>query len=376
MKKRLHILFLSGWYPSRVTPENGDFIQRHAEAVALIHEVTVIHVITDPSVQGIEISDKTSDSVRTLIAYIQHTKNPFTKAFRFISAYTRLLKKAKKLDFIHLSKLYPAGIVALYLKLFKRKKYIISEHHHIYHYPYNQKIGFWQKLLSKIITKQATFVSPVSDDLGFAMQDFGLKGNYRKVPNVVKTDIFHAREKKHSNTFMLLHVSNMAAVKNVEKILEVIAELQNHIADFVFYLIGSDSAKYESYALSLKIKPDKIKFIDQIDQEELSEYYRKSDVFLLFSSIENLPCVILESFSCGTQVISTNVGGISEFFPEKYGYLIESGNKKQLLNHIIKIQTNHERASSSDMHAYVEKNFSPRSIAAMFDTLYKTSSKD
>ena len=51
MHKKLHILFLSGWYPSRVSPSNGDFVQRHAEAVATVQNVTLIHVITDKNIK-------------------------------------------------------------------------------------------------------------------------------------------------------------------------------------------------------------------------------------------------------------------------------------------------------------------------------------
>jgi hypothetical protein len=32
---KLNILFLSGWYPNRVLPTLGNFVQKHAEAVAL-----------------------------------------------------------------------------------------------------------------------------------------------------------------------------------------------------------------------------------------------------------------------------------------------------------------------------------------------------
>lgn len=374
MKKPLHILFLAGWYPSRVTPEAGDFIKRHAEAVSLKNDVTVVHIKSDPnSRKKIEIEAYTKNNVRTLIAFVKPSSNAITKLFRFIKAYEILLKKVGNYDIVHLNKLYPAGIIAVFLNIFKKKKYIISEHFHIYHKPFNEKIGFVEKQLSKIITKRAAYVCPVSDNLGSAMQAFGLKGNYHKVPNVVKTDVFYPKENKPKEPFKLLHVSSMASLKNVDEILKVVAEFQKNNADFVFYLIGRDSNKYEKLAKSLKIKSDKIKFIDQIDQKALSEYYRKSDVFLLFSSIENLPCVILESFSSGTPVITTNVGGISEYFPEKYGYLIEKGNKKQLLDRILKIQNSSERESATSMHAYVEKNFSSNTIATTFDKLYRES---
>lgn len=372
MKEKLHILFLTGWYPSRVTPVAGDFIKRHAEAISSIHNVTVIHVKTDPKAQKrIEILDDSKDNIRTLIAYVKPASTIFTKAFLFIKAYTILLKKAENFDITHVNKLYPAGIIAILLKAFKKKKYIISEHYHIYHKPYNSEIGFIEKTFSKLITKNASFVCPVSDNLGVAMQDFGLKGNYHKVPNVVKTAIFYPKEIKSKGRFTLLHVSSMASMKNVDKILEVVAKLQQHCDDFVFYCIGNYSEQLEAYARTLKIESEKIKFIDLIDQEELSEYYRKSDVFLLFSSIENLPCVILESFSSGTPVISTNVGGISEYFPKDFGYLIEKSNQIQLLERILRIKDKSEIEQPNKMHNYVEKNFSPKSIAHAFDKLYK-----
>ncbi len=46
--KRKNMLFLASWYPNRVIPGNGIFIRKHTEAVALIQNVYVLHIITDP----------------------------------------------------------------------------------------------------------------------------------------------------------------------------------------------------------------------------------------------------------------------------------------------------------------------------------------
>ena len=48
LKKKLHILFLCGWYPSSILPQNGDFIMRHAKAVSNKHKVSVLHIISRP----------------------------------------------------------------------------------------------------------------------------------------------------------------------------------------------------------------------------------------------------------------------------------------------------------------------------------------
>ncbi len=375
MSKKQHIVFLTGWYPSKVIPLNGDFIQRHAEAVALLHKVTVVHVITDSKATKTVVTDKEINGVRTLITYIKPSR---LKLLLFFTAYLRLLKKLNKIEVIHVNKLFPVGIVAVYYKWFKGIKYIISEHHHIYHSPYNKKIGFVEKVFSKTITKQAAYVCPVSNNLGSAMQEFGLKGNYHKVPNVVYTDIFTPKlptdkegRQTDNDIFTLLHVSNMTALKNVTSILETIAVLQQHIPHFKFYLLGGNAKKFVKMASDLGIDKDNIVFVGSVSQEELAVYYKKADVFLLFSTIETFSCVIYESLSSGTPVISTDVGGIKEHFPAAYGRLVDQGDKEALLRSILEIQRSKTKATAATMHQYIEDKFSPLSIAKQFSKIYK-----
>lgn len=82
MSNKLHILFVCGWYPSKVSPTNGDFIQRHAEAVSLNHKVTVIHIITNKEAKkNIDYTTEKINGIETHIGYIKHCNNPFKKIF-------------------------------------------------------------------------------------------------------------------------------------------------------------------------------------------------------------------------------------------------------------------------------------------------------
>src|SRR5438128_1250722 len=40
----MKLLWLASWYPDEYEPTNGDFIQRHAKAVATLMRVDLIHV--------------------------------------------------------------------------------------------------------------------------------------------------------------------------------------------------------------------------------------------------------------------------------------------------------------------------------------------
>ncbi len=375
MREKLNILFLCSWYPSRVLPTNGDFVQRHAEAVSTQHKVTVFHIITDANcVKKIEISDEIVQNVRTLIAYVKPTSNLLFKVLRFRKAQNELLKKVNKIDIIHVNKLFPMGIFALQLKRKLNIPFIVSEHHSMYQNPYFKSISFLEKKISKLIATRASFICPVSDDLGKAMQQFGLKGNYHKVPNVVNTKLFTVKE-KYNKKFTLLHVSNMVSIKNVEGILRVIKRVEEKISSFHFYCIGANATSYVATANTLKIKNKNTTFINQVPHKELIAYYQKASVFLLFSDTENQPCVIPEAFSTGTPVIATNVGGISEYFPDDFGILIEPRNEDALFDAILKLHKSLKTSNATEMHGYIEQNFSESQICDTFTKLYNKALK-
>ncbi len=370
LTKKLHILFLCGWYPSKILPTNGDFIERHANAVSLLHKVTVIHIITDEnSTKKIEISSKKLNGIDTHIAYLKKVKNPFYKAYLFLKAYKLLLAKVNYFDLIHLNEVFPFGLFCLYSKFLKKKKYIISEHSTGYHSPQSKNISFFRILASRIITKNARFICPVTNNLQDSMQLLGLKSNYKRVPNVVDTNLFYPKENTNS-VFKIIHISNMNNEhKNIEGILRVVSQIEKEIDNFQFKIIGENSDKYLSYAKKININLEKTLFINQISHKEVAKNLQESDLFLLFSNYENLPCVILESFSCGVPVITTNVGGISEFFPEDFGFLINIKDENAMLENVLKVYKNF-KIDKNKMHAYVKREFSENSIAQQFTKLY------
>ena len=164
--------------------------------------------------------------------------------------------------------------------------------------------------------------------------------------------------------------------KNVEGILHVISKLQLESIDFCLKLIGDNSIKYIDFAKRLGIDSKNIEFINQIAHKEIATHLQKANVFILFSNYENLPCVILEAFSCGVPVISTNVGGIKEYFPENFGTLISKNNEELLLKEILNIYyKKYKIADKKIMHQYVKNNFSELIIAKNFNNLYQKSIK-
>lgn len=63
------------------------------------------------------------------------------------------------------------------------------------------------------------------------------------------------------------------------------------------------------------------------DDETKRLAFRASNAFLFASHGDNLPLIIQESLACGTPVIASNVGGVSEMvIPSKTGWLVEKNS--------------------------------------------------
>lgn len=370
MKKKLHILFLCGWYPSNVLPKNGDFIMRHAKTVSAMHTVSVLHIISKPRISKTEIEVEKDNDLHTYIAYIKPSKNPFLKLYRFWFAYQALLKEIGGFDIVHLNKLYPFGLLALHLKKIKKLPYIISEHWTGYLLKEKKSLPWLEQILSKKITANASFVCPVSSDLKNSMLKSGLRGNYQIIPNVVNTTLFKPTLKT-SKVFTITHISSLLDKhKNISGMLRVAKQLEDCIDSFQWNFIGGTEGQFKNLIKNLDFKKNQVCFIDHIDHKKVPGFLNASDVFILFSNYENLPCVILEAFSCGVSVIATKVGGIQEFFPNEFGFLIDKKNEQQLLDKIISLYKE-PKNQQPIMHQYAIDNFSSEKICDSFTKLYR-----
>lgn len=370
MTKKLHILFLCSWFPSKEFPTNGDFIQRHAKSVSLKHNVSVLHIVSSKKITKTTIEKNTDTNLSTYIGYIKHTENSILKVFRFYKTYLQILKLIGNYDLIHVNTLYPFGLFALHQKILKGKSFIISEHWTGFLNSRKNKVSFFQKVCSILITKKAAFVCPVSDELKTGMQNLGLKGNYFSVGNVVDTNIFIPSDKINKE-FTIVHISSLNdAQKNVTDMLKVAKLLEKEIEVFSWKFIGGTSEKHQKIISELQFKTAKIEFINHVSQKELATHLQEANLCVSFSNYETFGIVMPEAISCGTFVISTNTGILNELKPQNFFSIIPVKDLKALVTEISKQYKNPTQLNTEKMHSYIETKFSQEVISDAFSNLY------
>ncbi|WP_435414715.1 glycosyltransferase family 4 protein [Polaribacter aestuariivivens] len=376
MNNKLHILFICGWYPSRVLPTNGDFIERHALAVSLKHKVTVIHIITDVNCKNdIEIETKNNKNFTVHIAYVKPQKKAINKIKLFWKAYQLILKKVKKFDVIHLNEIYPFGILAKYTAKKHKVPYLISEHYTGYLKSSKIKISFFEKIISKIITKNASAICTVSNYLSTNMQNLGFKGNYVTVPNVVDTEVFYPN-KKVKNSLKLVHVSSLKNEhKNITGMLRVAKLLETYFDYFEWTFIGNNGDEYLQFLNDLNIKKGKISFLEHQTQKQLATHLQDATLCISFSNYETFGIVITEAIACGTPVIATETGVALDLKETDFCKIIPVKDEDILLQEILNHKTTFANLDVSKMHHFIQQQYSKEVISHKFSLLYYQSLK-
>ncbi|WP_158841391.1 glycosyltransferase family 4 protein [Polaribacter sp. L3A8] len=376
MSNKLNVLFLCGWYPSRVLPTNGDFIQRHAEAVSLKHNVTVIHIITDQkNKKNTTYTSEVINGIETHIAYLKYSKNPFKKLLLFIKSFNILIQKTASIDIIHLNEIFPFGIFSLYLKWLKKIPYIISEHYTGYLKSSNTKITFWEKQISKHIVRKSFAICPVSNYLYKDLKDLGFKGNYEVIPNIIDTELF-IPSKKEASFLKLIHISSLKEEhKNIKGMLRVAKSLSKKLDYFEWNFIGNNGNQYKEYIKELDIKNCKISFLKHQSHSEIVHHLQKASICISFSNYETFGIVIPEAIACGTPVISTNTGIALDFKNVPFCKIIPVKNEELLLKSILNYKTLFADLNITNMHTFVKQQFNKKVISNKFSLLYYKSLK-
>ena len=380
---RKKILWLCSWYPSKTEPFNGDFVQRHARAAALYNDIYVIHVTGDTSgsIKNTEKEISSSAGLTEHIVYYKKTSSFWGRLrshYRWLAlsrqAIRRYIVGNGKPDLVHVHIPIKAGLAALWMKRKYKVPFLVTEHWGIYNDVltdnYAGKPATFKRYTKQVLDKAAGFIS-VSKYLAEGVNRLVTKKDYSVIPNVVDSKLFHYQDKQTA-PFHFIHVSNMVPLKNTGGILHAFKSVLEENNKAVLVMVGDTDPSTRDKAKELGIPAENVLFLGEVPYEQVAARMQGADCLVLFSDMENSPCVIGEALCCGLPVIATDVGGIPELVDKNNAILVGAKDEKALAAAMMQVMDNYGSYDRKKIAEDAAGIFSYPVVGKKIDDIYRS----
>lgn len=206
------------------------------------------------------------------------------------------------------------------------------------------------KLAKKVITKIT--IIPCGID------EYEFKGKHQK-----------------SNIPTIICVSRLAKYKNIKDLILAFAKVERTVDKIQLIIIGSgpQEKNLKSLAKNLKLE-SKARFLSNLPRKELINFYFKSSIFCLPSSVEGFGISVVEAAAAGTPYVVSDIPVFKEVTKNgQGGLLFKLGDVKDLAVNLEKLLT--------DKNLYKKKQTEGQKLAAGYhwedialqtESVYKT----
>jgi glycosyltransferase involved in cell wall biosynthesis/ubiquinone/menaquinone biosynthesis C-methylase UbiE len=376
----LKILFITDWYPTKDKPVSGIFVKEHAKAVSAIgDDIIVIHCESLRShIKGLfSFEDTLEDSIRTIRIYYYasplRTINYLVYLWSILRTSQKIIRTGYKPEVIH-AHIYSAGVPAVILGKMFRIPVVVSEHSTEFPRKILKKSELWK---ARFAFKWANIVITVSKSLKMAIENYGIKSRFEIVPNVVDTQVFQPSPSPHpkSNLKHLVVVSllDLSHKKGIPYLLSALVKVRMRRDDWHLDIVGDGPARreYEHLVEELGLS-QRVVFHGIKSKQEVSEFMRQADLFVLPSIVETFSVVVAEALATGVPVLATRCGGPEEFVTDDVGLLVPPGSVDALYEGLSYMLDNLQRYSYHSISQYALELFSPERVGMSLHTIYQS----
>ena len=173
-----------------------------------------------------------------------------------------------------------------------------------------------------------------------------------------------------SDEKILLFVGNFQVEKGLEYLLEAFSNAVSEVDNLRLYVIGGGELQsvIEKRIRSLNIA-DSVCLLGKVAHDQLPEYFSAANYLCLPSLGEGCPNVVIESLSCGTPVIASDVGAVPDIITtKKLGFIHQPKNVDQMSS-VIKAAFNENYIHSVDDFEWYSWDKNRDLIHAEFEVL-------
>ncbi len=336
----LNILCLAGWWPEG-NVISGIFIQEHIRAIAEQHSVVVVfaEVLKGRSLVPKVSIDRTEEfgfpvyriRVRTLVRRFG------VDSFLVRRAYERLiprLHREKPFSLIHVHVRTPETEHSTGLADKLGLPVVVTEHNSYYHLGIRALPPEKERQERKGIRQWFTHpriaaVMPVSKDLARVLhEDYGVPQTLMTIVPNVAAAVFKPGIRSTAPPFRVALAAHWRPPKDPDVFIDALRRLPPVILDRLHVDViggGPDMERFRGRAMA-ELPGSDMHFHGQLAKPAIAELFQQAHLFILPTTADNLPCVVIESLSCGTPVLSMAVNGVPELVHDGDGVLVPPSN--------------------------------------------------
>lgn len=168
---------------------------------------------------------------------------------------------------------------------------------------------------------------------------------------------------------IVCYAGKMTKIKGVDVLLKAAKKYEN---ENVLTLLAGDGEllmdlKKESNKLGLK----NVRFLGNFDHDTLRKVYNISDVSVVLSRFEAFGLVAVEALTCGTPVVSSNVGGLPGIINKDVGMVFKVDDEVMLANFINSILNGDKVYDSCYIAKYAQDNYAQAKVIDNLITIYQ-----
>ncbi|WP_175530290.1 glycosyltransferase family 4 protein [Desulfobacula phenolica] len=211
----------------------------------------------------------------------------------------------------------------------------------------------YKKLLAPVFYQVDTFTAP-SGFLKDVFKEF-FDIDPVLVPNIADLDQFQYMDRKVIQPKFIV-TRSLEDIYNVECVIQAFNLIHDEYPDAGLGIVGDGTRRRDLERLVTKLDlKDCVTFYGRVEHSKIQNYYKKYDVFINASKVDNLPGTILESFACGLPVVTTSPGGIPYMVKDgKTGILVKDDDCQALADKTIELLQFPEKANALAKNARKE----------------------
>lgn len=172
---------------------------------------------------------------------------------------------------------------------------------------------------------------------------------------------------------ILMHVGQFSPEKNHSFLLSVFVKIKNEIPAVKLIMIGEGATFRKTVNEVKQWQLENDAFFAGY-QQEVQSWLSGADLFLLTSTIEGVPGVILEAGMQGVPAVAVKVGGVGEVIRNgETGLMVERHDEQDFTAAVLQLLRDETLRKKCGQQAatYVKANYSVSSCAIAFEKIYE-----